>query len=114
VKPYNKIGKKYGLRKFNNFLELIEGDYTLLADISVIHGGQNTVMQACLSGNPIVGMGMHPEQEANLESCVRKGFAVRLNKWKVEASEVLEAIDKLLHDNKAKEEAKRFQKELMK
>ena len=59
-------------------------------------------------------MGMHPEQEANLESCVRKDFAVRLNKWKVEASEVLEAIDKLLHDNKAKEEAKRFQKELMK
>ena len=24
-------------------------------------------------------MGMHPEQEANLEACVRKGFAIRLN-----------------------------------
>ncbi len=33
VKPYNKIGKMYGIEKFNNFLELIEGDYTLLADI---------------------------------------------------------------------------------
>jgi UDP:flavonoid glycosyltransferase YjiC (YdhE family) len=216
VRPYNKIGKRYGLQRFNNFLELIEGDYTLLADIpewvglprvrpnicyvgplvarieadipreiaeiprdepivyfamgssgkprlvadiiegfaekpyrviapvkgliegmrveipsnvtvtgflpahkvnpmadlSVIHGGQNTVMNACLSGTPIVGMGMHPEQEANIESCVRKGFAIRLNKWKDGASEVLEAVDTLLHDTNAKEEVRRFQKQL--
>lgn len=40
---------------------------------------------------------MHPEQEAKLEAFVRKCFAMRLNKWKVKASDVLEAIDKLLH-----------------
>jgi UDP:flavonoid glycosyltransferase YjiC (YdhE family) len=218
VKPYNKIGKKYGVKKFHNFLELLEGDYTLLADIpewvglseirpnlyyigplparidkkipkeivempkdkpivyfamgssgkpklikeiiegfkgkpyyviapveshikdmaveipsnvlvtgflpahkvnpmadiSVIHGGQNTVMQACLSGTPIIGMGMHPEQEANIETCVRKGFAIRLNKWKIKASEMLEVIDTLLHDNNAKKKVKKFQHELMK
>ncbi len=85
-----------------------------MADISVIHGGQNTVMQACLSGTPIVGMGMHPEQEANLESCVRKDFAIRLNKWKVKASAILNGIDTLLHEPKAMEEAKKFQKELLK
>ena len=216
VKPYNKIGKMYGIKKCNNFLELIEGDYNLLADIpawvglpeirpniryvgplparinkeipkkvtelpkdksivyfamgssgkpklikgiieefkgkpyyiiapveshikdmdvkippnvivtgflpahmvnpianiSVIHGGQNTVMQACLSGTPIVGMGMHPEQEANLEACVRKGFAIRLNKWKVKASNILDAIDELLHDSSAKQEALKFQRQL--
>ena len=33
VRPYNKIGKKYGLKPLNSFLDLIEGDYTLLADI---------------------------------------------------------------------------------
>lgn len=218
AKPYNLIGKKYGLKKFNNFIELIEGDYTLLADIpqwvgldkirpnlihigplpartemeipqevagiskdrpiiyfamgssgrpkliakiiegfkdkpysviapvksliedmaviippnvlvtgflpahkvnpladiSVIHGGQNTVMQACLSGTPIVGMGMHPEQEANLEACVRKGFAIRLNKWKVTASDVLEAIEKIIHDQEAKKKVTEFQKLLLK
>lgn len=218
AKPYNGIGQKYGLKKFNNFLEVIEGDYTLLADIpewvdlpqirsslryvgplvaridreipreiaempkdkpivyfamgssgkpkligeiiegfrakpyrviapvkshlegidvdvpsnvtvtgflpahevnpmadiSVIHGGQNTVMQACLSGTPIVGMGMHPEQEANLQACVRKGFAIRLNKWKDKSQDVLNAIDKLLHDDKAKEEVKTFQHQLQK
>jgi UDP:flavonoid glycosyltransferase YjiC (YdhE family) len=216
VRPYNRIGKKYGLKKFNNFLELIEGDHTLLADIpewvslpelranihhvgplparlemdipeevakipkdkpivyfamgssgkpnlvldiiegfrgepyrviapvrgllqdfhakappnvivtgllpahkvnpmadlSVIHGGQNTVMNACLSGTPIVGIGMHPEQEANLEACVRKGFAIRLNKWRDKPSDVLEAIDRLLHNSRAKEEAVKFQKQL--
>jgi UDP:flavonoid glycosyltransferase YjiC (YdhE family) len=84
-----------------------------MADISVIHGGQNTVMNACLSGTPIVGVGMHPEQQANLDACVRKGFAIRLNKKKVTASAVLEAIDKLLPDSKAKEAVNKFQQELI-
>jgi len=85
-----------------------------MANISVIHGGQNTVMNACISGTPIVGVGMHPEQQANLDACVRKGFAIRLNKKKVTASAVLDAIDKLLHDAKAKEAVKKFQNELIK
>ncbi|MHC4312347.1 MAG: glycosyltransferase [Planctomycetota bacterium] len=216
LKPYNAIGRRYGLKEFTHFLELIEGDHTLLADIpewvnlpeirpnlhfigplpfksgmqvpkeveempgdkpivyfamgssgkpeiiakiiegfkdkpyrviapvkahvenldvqippnvlvtgflpahkvnpmadiSVIHGGQNTVMQACLAGTPIVGVGMHPEQQANLDTCVRKGFAIRLNKKRVTASEILWAIDKLLNDRNAKEEVVKFQKQL--
>ena len=83
-----------------------------LADISVIHGGQNTVMNACLSGTPIVGIGMHPEQQANLDACVRKGFAIRLNKRLATASDVLAAIDKLLHDKTAKESVETFSKQL--
>ena len=85
-----------------------------MADISVIHGGQNTVMQACLAGTPIVGVGMHPEQQANLDACVRKGFAIRINKYKVTASAVLSAIDKLLRDKRAKGEVVKFQKQLEK
>ena len=84
-----------------------------MADISVIHGGQNTVMNACLSGTPIVGIGMHPEQQANLDACVRKGFAVRLNKKHVTASDVLMAIDRMLHDETAKTAVGRFRKQLM-
>ena len=85
-----------------------------MADISVIHGGQNTVMNACLSGTPIVGVGMHPEQQANLDACVRKGFAIRLNKKRVTTSAIFEAIDRLLHDDRAKEEVTKFQQELVK
>jgi UDP:flavonoid glycosyltransferase YjiC (YdhE family) len=218
AKPFNSLAKQYGLKEFNNFIEVLEGDYTLLADIpewvgfseirpnlhyigplpfrlnreipreiteipqdkpivyfamgssgkprliadiiegfknkpyrviapvklhiedmsvdiptnvlvtgflpahkvnpladiSVIHGGQNTVMNACLSGTPIVGVGMHPEQQANLDACVRKGFAIRLSKKRVTASAVLDAIDQLLHDAKAKEEVTKFKHELMK
>ena len=218
AKTFNELGKKYGLKEFSNFIEVLEGDYTLLADIpqwvglpeirpnlryigplayksnkeipkeitempkdkpivyfamgssgkpeiiadiiigfkdkpyrviapvkshikdmnieipanvvvtdfipahkvnpmadiSVIHGGQNTVMNACLSGTPIVGVGMHAEQQANLDACVRKGFAIRIRKKELMAHRVLEAIDKLLNDNKAKEEVVKFQEELMK
>ena len=69
-------------------------------------------MQACLAGTPIVGVGMHPEQQTNLDACVRKGFAIRLNKKKVTASEVLWAIDKLLNDSSAKEEVLKFKNHL--
>jgi UDP:flavonoid glycosyltransferase YjiC (YdhE family) len=83
-----------------------------MADVSVIHGGQNTVMNACLSGTPIVGIGMHPEQQANLDACVRKGFAVRLSKKRATASDVLAAIDRLLRDEEAKAAVGVFQKQL--
>ncbi|MBT3380085.1 MAG: hypothetical protein HN742_25910 [Lentisphaerae bacterium] len=216
ARPYSKVGAKYGLPKFKNFIELLEGDHTLLADIpewvgfsevrpalhyigplparidkpipesvasiprdrpivyfamgssgkpalvseilqgfrgmpyrviapvkslieemsidvpenvvatgflpahlvnpmadiSVIHGGQNTVMNACLSGTPIVGIGMHPEQQANLDACVHKGFALRLNKKWTTASDVLAAIDRLLHDEDAKRKVTAFQTQL--
>ncbi len=85
-----------------------------LADISVIHGGQNTVMNACLSGTVIVGVGMHPEQQANLDACVRKGFAIRLNKRTLSAAKVLEAIDRLLHDAKSRQRVHQFRSQLQK
>ena len=83
-----------------------------MADISVIHGGQNTVMNACLSGTPIVGIGMHPEQQANLDACVRKGFAIRLNKKRASASDVLAAVDRLLQDEAAKKAVETFRRQL--
>ena len=85
-----------------------------MADVSVIHGGQNTVMNACLSGTPIVGVGMHPEQQANLDACVRKGFAIRLSKKGITAAAIIGAIDSLLHNTRAKEEVRKFKDKLMK
>ena len=218
AKSFNTLGKKYGLKEFKNFIEVLEGDYTLLADIpkwvglkkirtnlhyigplpyksnseipkdildmpkdkpviyfamgssgkpkliaeiiegfrnkpyrviapvkphlknmdinvpdnvivtgfvpahmvnplanvSVIHGGQNTVMNACLSETPIVGVGMHAEQQANLDACVKKGFAIRIIKKEASANKILEAVDKILNDSKAKEEVKKFRDELAK
>jgi UDP:flavonoid glycosyltransferase YjiC (YdhE family) len=79
-----------------------------MARISVIHGGLGTVMTACLSGTPIVGVGMHFEQEANLECVARKGFAIRLRKRRVTAAQVMGAVDRLLYDPEAQRRAKAF------
>ena len=81
-----------------------------LADLSVIHGGIGTVMTACLAGAPIVGVAMQAEQEANLDCCVRNGFAIRIKKKRVTATNILEAVDKMINDSTAKENAKKFQK----
>jgi len=81
-----------------------------MADISVIHGGIGTVMTACLSGTPVVGVGMQPEQEANLECLVRKGFAVRIKRKRVTAKKVIDAIDQLLANSEAQRKAKAFKK----
>jgi len=79
-----------------------------MADLSVIHGGIGTVMTACLAGTPVVGVGMQPEQEANLECLVRKGFAIRIRKKRVTAKRVIEAVDTLLADPQARDKATAF------
>jgi UDP:flavonoid glycosyltransferase YjiC (YdhE family) len=56
---------------------------------------------------------MHPEQQANLDACVRKGFAIRLNKRRATAPKVLAAIDSLLHDETAKTAVEAFRKQLV-
>ena len=77
-----------------------------MADLSVIHGGIGTVMTACLAGTPVVGVGMQPEQEANLEALVRKGFAIRIRKKRLTAAAVLDAVDRLLGDETARAKAR--------
>jgi len=81
-----------------------------MADISIIHGGIGTVMTACLSGTPIIGVAMMIEQEANIDCLVRKGFAIRIRKNRFTPGKLCEAIDQLLADGEARRRAKAFQK----
>jgi UDP:flavonoid glycosyltransferase YjiC (YdhE family) len=85
-----------------------------MARVSVIHGGLGTVMTACLAGTPIVGVGMHFEQEANLECVVRKGFAVRLRKRRFNPADVMAAVDRMIDDPEAHRRAQEFKKILEK
>jgi UDP:flavonoid glycosyltransferase YjiC (YdhE family) len=80
-----------------------------LADLSLIHGGIGTVMTAAYAGKPVVGVGMQPEQVANLACLVRKGFAIRVRK-STNPNKVQEAIQVLLKDNEAKRKAEDFAK----
>jgi UDP:flavonoid glycosyltransferase YjiC (YdhE family) len=63
-----------------------------LADISMIHGGIGMVMTAAYAGKPVVGVGMQPEQVANLQCLVRKGFAIRVPKSRDPSRKIQEAI----------------------
>ena len=79
-----------------------------LADLSVIHGGIGTVMTAAYAGKPIVGVGMQPEQDANIACLVRKGFAIRVPKSKDPSRKIQAAIEHLLYDDDARRKAQAF------
>lgn len=85
-----------------------------LADISVIHGGQGTVQTACLSGTPIVGVPMQPEQEGNLDFLERLGCAIHIRKRRISANAILQAIDQMLTDDHFRQRARVVQKEYQK
>jgi UDP:flavonoid glycosyltransferase YjiC (YdhE family) len=85
-----------------------------LADLSLIHGGIGTVMTAAYAGKPVVGVGMQPEQVANLAVLVRKGFAIRVPKSKDPSKKIQEAIQLLLSDNEAKRKAAELSKVMQK
>ena len=76
-----------------------------MVDLSVIHGGIGTVMTAAYAGKPVVGVGMQPEQDANIACLVRKGFAIRVPKSKDPSKKVQEAIQLLLQDDGSKKES---------
>lgn len=79
-----------------------------LADLSVIHGGIGTVMTAAYAGKPVVGVGMQPEQDANIACLVRKGFAIRVPKSKDPSRRIQAAIERLLNDDDARRKARVF------
>jgi UDP:flavonoid glycosyltransferase YjiC (YdhE family) len=85
-----------------------------MADLSVIHGGIGTVMTAALAGKPVVGVGMQPEQRANIACLERKGFAVRLSKSKDLPKRIQEAIRNQLSNSEAKRKAEEYSMEMAK
>jgi UDP:flavonoid glycosyltransferase YjiC (YdhE family) len=81
-----------------------------MADLTVIHGGIGTVMTAAYASKPVVGVGMQPEQDANIACLVRKGFAIRVPKPRDPSRKVLQAIGLLLRNDDAKRKAVAFSK----
>ena len=51
---------------------------------------------------------------ANLDACVRKGFAIRILKREALAKKILEVVGKIIKDSKGKEEVNKFKNELEK
>ena len=79
-----------------------------MVDVALIHGGIGTVLTAALAGKPVVGVGMQPEQVANLACLERRGMAIRVKKSKNArrlVSDVHSALTRILNDDAAKREA---------
>lgn len=76
-----------------------------LCDLAVIHGGQGTVQTAVAAGTPIVGVGLQPEQEWNLDFVVRFGSATRLSRRGLTPRAVAAAVQRLAADEGARERA---------
>ena len=83
-----------------------------MAGLSLIHGRIGTVMTAALAGKPVVGVGMQPEQGANLAARVRKGFALRIDKSRDLSRKIREAIASLPKNPQALQKAQEFSKVL--
>lgn len=86
-----------------------------MADIAFIHGGIGTVLTAALAGKPVVGIGMQPEQVANIACLERKGFAIRIKKRRDETrlvKEVHAALEVLLADGVAINRAANYAKSI--
>lgn len=78
------------------------------ADAAVIHGGQGTVQTAIMAGKPFVGIGLQPEQEANVEAAVRFGSALALSPRQVAAGALPAALRRVLEEPGFKEAARRL------
>ena len=79
-----------------------------MVDVSVIHGGVGTIMTAAYAGKPIVGIGMQPEQVANIACLARKGIAVRVRRSARPGAKVQEAISQVLANDEMKRAAAEY------
>lgn len=69
-----------------------------LADVIVSHGGQGTVQCALAAGKPIVGVALQVEQQTNLDNAMDAGAAIRIQKQFWKASNIRNAVLKVLND----------------
>lgn len=85
----------------------------VLADIVICHGGQGTVQTAMVSGTPLVGFALQPEQQINLDHIVSYGAAIRVpfDKWTTD--NIRQAVLKILSDDKYKENAQKLKNHMI-
>ncbi len=76
-----------------------------MADITLCHGGQGTIQTAMVSGSPIVGFAMQPEQQINLDHIVLRGAGIRIPITRWNKKNIISAIYKFASDNSYKKNA---------
>ncbi len=85
-----------------------------MVDMAILHGGEGTVQTACMSGKPFVGIGLQPEQEANIDYCVKFGNALRMKRRDITPANLSQAIEQALNSPNLKVKAMEMKKILEK
>ncbi|MEC2870717.1 glycosyltransferase [Bacillus cereus] len=81
-----------------------------IIDLSIIHGGEGTVQTACLSGKPFLGIGLQPEQKANINECVLFGNALALKRKDLTTKNLSKLIELSLTNKEMHNKAQEMQK----
>jgi len=79
-------------------------------DVAVTMGGQGTVQTGMISGTPLVGIPLHPEQELNVDLAARQGMAIAVAPRHAGTEKMSAAVRRILLEPRFRTEARRVQK----
>lgn len=88
-----EVGENILLEKFVPSVERMHK----AVDLSIIHGGENTVHVVSYSGKPVIGIPMWLEQQYNLDALVGHGVGFRLPKYPPK-KELLKRIEEIFEN----------------
>jgi MGT family glycosyltransferase len=71
-----------------------------LADVVITHGGNNTTTECFHFGKPMVALPLFWDQYDNAQRVAETGFGIRLQTYEFEDGELLDAVDRLLADER--------------
>jgi len=78
--------------------------------VAVTMGGQGTVQTGMISGTPLVGIPLHPEQELNVDLAARQGMAIAVAPRHAGTEKMSAAVRRILLEPRFRTEARRVQK----
>lgn len=76
-------------------------------DMAITMGGQGTVQTCMLSGTPVVGIPLHPEQELNVDLAARQGMALAIAPRHAATERMTQAVQRLLSEPGFRAQAQR-------
>ena len=77
-----------------------------LVDAVVGHGGNNTVTEAMACGKPMLLLPLMGDQFDSAQRVEEKGFGLRLSAYEFTEAQLIEALDRILNDQKMAERLK--------
>lgn len=75
----------------------------------IFHGGNGTMYQGLAAGVPMIALPSHLEQGLNAKMAVRRGFCLMFSPRRVRGPQIVQALERILHEPKYREAARTLQ-----